>query len=461
MKYTSIKICLVIAALFGGVAGASDLPDCPSDTNVPNNCFGTYTFSSGSKYVGEFKDGNSNGQGTYTWLDGKKYVGEFKDGNFNGQGTFTWLIGDKYVGEWKDGNYNGQGTYTWLDGKKYVGEYKDHKRNGKGTVTSADGTVEKGIWKDDVFQYANIVSVDSKSVSNLPKCPSDTDAQWHNCFGTFTWANGDKYVGEWKDNKKTGQGTFTTPDGDKYVGEWKYDKRTGQGTMIFSDGSKYVGEWKDGKSNGQGTVTYANGTVKEGIWKDHVFQYAKTLTKPAPVVKTPTQEKKYAASNARGAIIFGLKIGQSKPNNCRPKHVQFSRRFGLEQFKAYTCSVIINGESIRLVLNGINSPAEIIEIKRRQLFRNLDAYDAKDQAIKHYDNGDTKTSKAFYYDEYTFEYKNSYPSELTLKVGQCKDGDLGSWRHNCLSYIQYTARASDLGEIYDGLVAASKKKQKF
>ena len=30
MKYTSIKIGLVIVALFGGVAAASDLPDCPS-----------------------------------------------------------------------------------------------------------------------------------------------------------------------------------------------------------------------------------------------------------------------------------------------------------------------------------------------------------------------------------------------------------------------------------------------
>jgi len=312
----------VIVALFGGVAGASDLPDCPSDTNVPNvrwhNCFGTYTFSSGSKYVGEFKDGNSNGQGTYTWANGNKYVGEFKHGGFNGQGTFTW-----------------------------------------------------------------------------------------------------------------------------------------------SDGSKYVGEFKDGIFNGQGTYTGADGTVEEGIWKNSKFQYAKTLTKPAPVVKTPTQEKKYAASNARGAIILGLKIGQSKPNNCRPKHVQFSRRFGTEQFKAYTCSVNIDGESIRLVLNGINSPAEIIEIKRRQLFRNLDAYEIKDKAIKHYDNGDTKTSKAFYYEEYTFEYKNIYPSKLTLKVGRCTDGDLGRWRHNCLSYIEYTARASHLGEIYDGLVAASKKKQKF
>ena len=30
-----------------------------------------------------------------------------------------------------------------------------------------------------------------------------------------------KYVGEFKDNKPNGQGTWTYYNGDKYVGEWK------------------------------------------------------------------------------------------------------------------------------------------------------------------------------------------------------------------------------------------------
>ena len=47
--------------------------------------------------------------------------------------------------------------------------------------------------------------------------------------------------------KKIGQGTITSPDGDKYVGEWKDNKRHGQGTYTYPDGSKYVGEFKDGK----------------------------------------------------------------------------------------------------------------------------------------------------------------------------------------------------------------------
>ena len=48
-----------------------------------------YTWSDGSKYVGEFKEGLPNGQGTLTSPDGRKYVGEFKDRKKHGQGTET------------------------------------------------------------------------------------------------------------------------------------------------------------------------------------------------------------------------------------------------------------------------------------------------------------------------------------------------------------------------------------
>jgi hypothetical protein len=66
----------------------------------------------------------------------------------------------------------------------------------------------------------------------LPKCPDDPNAYWSNCVGTITFANGDIYVGEWRDNKRNGQGTYTFANGDKYVGEYKDDKRNGQGTLM-------------------------------------------------------------------------------------------------------------------------------------------------------------------------------------------------------------------------------------
>ena len=49
----------------------------------------------------------------------------------------------------------------------------------------------------------------------------------------------------------------------------KGDCNNGYGTYTYENGSKYVGEWKDGKENGQGTYTFANGIVDKGIWKNN------------------------------------------------------------------------------------------------------------------------------------------------------------------------------------------------
>ena len=56
----------------------------------------------------------------------------------------------------------------------------------------------------------------------MPRCPGSYDNNtWDNCEGTVK-ADGDKYVGEWKDDKEHGQGTNTWPDGSvKEEGIWK------------------------------------------------------------------------------------------------------------------------------------------------------------------------------------------------------------------------------------------------
>ena len=47
-----------------------------------------------------------------------------------------------------------------------------------------------------------------------------------------------------------GYGTWTFADGDKYVGEFKEGAMHGRGTFITTDGSTYAGEFKDGKIDG-------------------------------------------------------------------------------------------------------------------------------------------------------------------------------------------------------------------
>ncbi|MFP6691014.1 MAG: hypothetical protein VCD31_17100 [Alphaproteobacteria bacterium] len=47
----------------------------------------------------------------------------------------------------------------------------------------------------------------------LPPCPEDRSQRWHSCFGTITFADGDKYVGEWRDDTYHGQGTYISANG--------------------------------------------------------------------------------------------------------------------------------------------------------------------------------------------------------------------------------------------------------
>ena len=110
---------------------------CFGQKCIKGNCEngqGTYTWPSGNKYEGEWKDGYRNGQGTYTFQNGDKYLGDFVDNIRTGQGTYNWTNLNKYEGEFKDGSLNGQGTYTFPNGEKYVGEWKDNEMNGQGTI---------------------------------------------------------------------------------------------------------------------------------------------------------------------------------------------------------------------------------------------------------------------------------------------------------------------------------------
>ncbi len=103
--------------------------------------------------------------------------------------------------------------------------------------------------------------------------------------GTFTFANGDKYVGEFKDNKFNGQGTMTYPDGTKYVGEWKEGELNGKGTLTYFDGSVYVGEFKDHFFHGQGIFVRIV-TSKKVIKQNDEVELASMINKAKNTCKT-------------------------------------------------------------------------------------------------------------------------------------------------------------------------------
>jgi hypothetical protein len=104
---------------------------------------------------------------------------------------------------------------------------------------------------------------------NLTPCPNSfRNFSWTNCYGKIIFPNGDKYIGEWNDDRKTGQGTLIFINGNKFNGQWVKDRKEGQGTSILANGDKYVGDWDDDKKDGKGTLTFANGDKYVGDWDD-------------------------------------------------------------------------------------------------------------------------------------------------------------------------------------------------
>ena len=104
----------------------------------------------------------------------------------------------------------------------------------------------------------------------LPPCPAA--GYYHLCTGKESWPNGNRYVGDYKNNKKSGQGVYTAANGDSYSGEFKDGTYNGIGTYSFANGSIYSGEFKDGKRTGQGVFTRADGSTIVGEWLGDLAQ---------------------------------------------------------------------------------------------------------------------------------------------------------------------------------------------
>lgn len=66
-----------------------------------------------------------------------------------------------------------------------------------------------------------------------------------------------------------GVGVYTWADGRKYEGEYKEDKKHGYGVYIWADGRQYSGWWYKGKQHGLGIYHVGDGqTPKYGLWED-------------------------------------------------------------------------------------------------------------------------------------------------------------------------------------------------
>ena len=64
-------------------------------------------------------------------------------------------------------------------------------------------------------------------------------------YGDTIYWRGGTYIGEVSNNRPHGQGSWsqTTSSPKKYVGEWQDGNPYGLSTYTFANGNKYVGDW--------------------------------------------------------------------------------------------------------------------------------------------------------------------------------------------------------------------------
>ena len=236
-----------------------------------DNGYGIYTWDSGERYEGYWRNNMRNGQGTNYFSTGSEYSGNWKDDKKNGYGTYKYKQEssyESYTGDWVMGKMTGNGIFIYKNGNKYIGELADNYFNGEGIMYYADGTSKTGIWENDKFIKTNEIKTGCISGN----C---TDG-----FGTYVTEKGDKYVGTFSNGYYSGRGNYTFAAGDVYEGEFKNGNYEGQGTYSFITGEKYIGEFKNGTYDGIGTIYYANGTSKSGLWKKGKYTNKKSKSPP-------------------------------------------------------------------------------------------------------------------------------------------------------------------------------------
>ena len=262
---------------------------------------GIFQFSSGAKYTGQFKDGQSSGIGICYWTDGSFYHGEwaqglphgkgaktlasgkqqigwFEQGRFvgaapppqmearggstvandsvegcisgdcyNGRGVYAFRSGAVYTGEFRDGEIHGTGVCHFSDGRQYRGQWKHRQPDGQGTMLYPGGSQRNGWWQrgqpiDDSGRIANMGQLGSQS--------SAADIQ-AGCI------SGDCFAG---------RGTLAYIDGSRYEGYFRNGLPNGRGTFYYPNGERYQGEFKDGLPSGKGALQQLNGQLLEGYW---------------------------------------------------------------------------------------------------------------------------------------------------------------------------------------------------
>eukprot|EP00929_Paragymnodinium_shiwhaense_P095696 TRINITY_DN5694_c0_g1_i1.p1 TRINITY_DN5694_c0_g1~~TRINITY_DN5694_c0_g1_i1.p1 ORF type:complete len:812 (+),score=178.31 TRINITY_DN5694_c0_g1_i1:156-2591(+) len=288
---------------------------CRYKGRFENNAFhgpGILEWSNKARYVGQFQDGQYHGNGTFEWPDRMNvyrgewafgemcgrgmlaaagselcqgnggdafvYVGEFDEGDMQGDGHVTFLGSgnrpgprDEYRGAFACSLFHGLGTFTWASGHSISGCFQEHRCNSVGCKVYPGGLVYYGELEDDVEHGKGMLTDGKARLIGLWK----KGRIEQELFETSVHAlDLDAMPGE--ESQRVFAGLREAQGSDQQAPPLPLQDETGkaaegQAILLYLNGDKYFGLMKGGKKHGLGMYVYADLTAYKGQWESDAF----------------------------------------------------------------------------------------------------------------------------------------------------------------------------------------------
>lgn len=146
-------------------------------------------------------------------------------------------------------------------------ETSSHRNGIRHAIFGTDGNKYVGEWKNDMKNGRGMQLYINKELNQ-----AEFKDNVRHGFGIIARCSTENtfklvYRGSFQNGKKDGHGRMYYKNGNFYTGKFSKGKRNGYGQMWYADGSFYDGDWLDGVRNGKGILVKKDGNRYEGNWE--------------------------------------------------------------------------------------------------------------------------------------------------------------------------------------------------
>ena len=273
------------------------------------------------KYVGEILNNLADGQGMMTYKSGLTNIGEFKKGIEDGKVISKDAQGNViYIGERKDGLRHGKGSMYIphsFPRQSYIGQFSEDEINGYGKYDYGDrvyeGTFFRGlrhgqgteVYKDGSTKYSGSWVYGNREGSGK------------------LYNMGDIYEGSFKDHVEDGYGVYTFRNGDKIMGNYKNGERQGQSTYYYQSGhQEECDNYYHGLANGNCIYRWPGGDYTKSFYVKGVLNGPQTQRLAASIT----------TSFFKDNLLHGERIETYTNGDIRKSYYKMGMKHGPETY---------------------------------------------------------------------------------------------------------------------------------